>query len=247
MISHGRKPCKAVALTKGVGIYLRTRDEKNLPEFIEYYLKIGVSSFVIHDDRSEPPVSDVIEKMNIDNSKFTVLRNLLSASELNCPVKFTEAILPHLKENMGYCLYVDADEYLYLGDGIEDICDLVEKYCPFDQLQINWLYFGSNGLTTSTGTTLLDKFTKCAPRLNNHVKSLFKVSSVVAVRSPHYASLKPGSINKNVLNHVCEVAPTNSIGGTTSGSIEGDSKFGIPNIYHISDSIKGSLSMHRSQ
>jgi len=194
------------------GIYVRSKNEVNIIEFMDHYYNIGFSIILFYDDFSIPSVQEVIN--NESNLRFegkykiirnkTVFDNLVN---LNNNEFFIENILPCLKQSMDYCFYVDMDEYLKIKCG-SSINAIAEFYNPFDSLKINWVLFGSNGIIKSeTNNKLKPTYTRSFSKINTHVKSLTKVSTICGCHNPHYFLLKKGSITKNIFNEITSNDP----------------------------------------
>lgn len=192
-----------------IGVYVRCKDEQNIIEFIEHYYNLGFDFIVFLDHNSKKPIQEVIIDKKYEN-KYYILRTEGSMRELNCGVFFKNNILPILEKYMDYCLYVDMDEYIVIKK-FNNIKDAIETYMPFDMLKINWLGFGDNNIDYIEDISNIKKiFTRSAPKLDKHVKSLAKVSSINTCNteiSPHVFCLKNNSIIKNVKNEISDIGP----------------------------------------
>ena len=198
-----------------VGVFVRCKDEKNMEEFMNYYYNIvGVDYIVIFDHNSNPSITTITSNFNnIPKTKYEVITldsiGLPNTTNYNTfDGKFDKSILPILKKNMDYCLYVDTDEYLHMAK-FKNIKDIIEYYSPFDQLSIQWVLFGNNNLLTNgNGSKLLPAFTKSNNKYNKHSKSLCKLSTVSNNTNPHYFD-GPKNI-KNIFNKNTKLLPVNN-------------------------------------
>jgi hypothetical protein len=186
-----------------IGIYVRSKDEENIIEFMDHYYDLGFDIILFYDDKSSPSISEIIEKENNPKhiNKYRIIRNEVhNIDNLNNNEYFKINILPIIQEIMDYCFYIDMDEYLKSNESISEI---INYYLPFDSLKINWLFFGNNDIIKSD---LLDKlkttFLKSSIKLNNHVKQIVKVEKIIGSDNPHYFLLKGNSIVKNILNEI---------------------------------------------
>jgi hypothetical protein len=81
-------------------------------------------------------------------------------------------------------LYLDADEFLVLNNH-KTIQDFVLSYGDIDQIIINWVFFGSNYLSTEPYGMILENYIRCHAKINKHVKSLVNPNAVIDIYNPH--------------------------------------------------------------
>jgi hypothetical protein len=191
-------------------VNINVKNEKRIIEFIKYYIKIGIDFFLILDDDSTEDVNEVLIKNNIDKNIYEViytngrkfLRGIYNSKEL-----WDNELIPILnKNNIDYMLFVDADEFLYLGN-FKNINELISYYNPFDSLKINMLIFGSNNLIENNSDSIISQFNKSSKTLFNYVKCLTKVSSICTdknkgfIPTSHTMNVDNG-ITKNIYNEI---------------------------------------------
>jgi hypothetical protein len=189
-------------------VYINVKNEKRIIEFIKYYIKIGIDFFLILDDDSTEDVNKVLIKNDISRDIYEViytngrkfLQGIYNSKEL-----WDKELLPILnKNNIDYMLYVDADEFLYIGK-FKNINELLIYYQPFDSLKINVLHFGSNNIIENNTDSIIIPFNKSAIKISDWVKCLTKVSSICTDKNkgftsnPHVLNIHNG-ITKNILN-----------------------------------------------
>jgi hypothetical protein len=191
-----------------VGMFVRVKDEYNIVEFCKYYYALGIDFILFQDDYSVTPVESVLITAKIPPSKYQIIIAHLDETGTFTD-RFKNEILPLLKKHMEYCLYVDIDEYLFLGKRA-NVQSWVMSYKPFDQLKINWLLFGSNGLISTNDmphSRLVTNFTASNTVLNKHVKSLVRLSAVDSTTNPHFFELLPGKKTINMLGNKSKAGP----------------------------------------
>lgn len=183
------------------GIYVRCRDEVNIIEFMKHYYNIGFDYIFFLDHNSKIPINVIIGD-TFNKKNFYVLRYDGILENLNNSFFFNNNILPIIKKNMDYCIYIDMDEYLVLKD-FSDIKNVILHYSPFDMLKINWLFFGNNNIKKiDDNSTLKNKYTSSSNSFNPHVKSFVKVSSIYTNNNPHFFLLNNKKcIIKNIFNN----------------------------------------------
>ena len=203
-------------ITMRTCVYVNVKNEKRIIEFIKYYIKIGINHFIILDDDSEEDVNEILIKNGISRYIYDIIYTnkrrfhygIYNSSEL-----WDNELLPILNKNyIDYVLYVDADEFLYIGK-FKNINELIMHYQPFDSLKINWLIFGSNNMIENNTDSIITQFNKCSRCLDSYVKCLTKVSSICTDvnkgfhPNPHVINVYNG-ITKNIYN---EIVITSSI------------------------------------
>ena len=164
------------------GLYVNVKNEKRIIEFIKYYIKIGIDYFIILDDNSTVDINEILINNYIQQDIYDViytgnrrfLHGIYNSAEL-----WDNEIIPLLHKNLiDYVLYVDADEFLYLGK-LKNMNELINYYIPFDSLKINVLHFGSNNLIENNTDSIIIQFNKSALNLSPYVKCLTKVTFVI--------------------------------------------------------------------
>jgi hypothetical protein len=195
-----------------VGVYVRIKDEVNIIEFMEHYYSIGVVFILMLDDYSNISPRNIIG--NNFSGKYKIIQvdkkiiNTFSnrTDYLNNSEVFNSYILPQIKLHMDYCLYVDMDEYLVIKSH-KNINSVIDFYQPFDQLKINWIFFGNNNIKRSNDLSKLKPlFTKSTLQVNCHIKSLVNVNKIQQNSGAHIFTTING-VTKNILNQITNETP----------------------------------------
>lgn len=186
-------------------IITRCRNERNICEWVSYYLKLGFEHIFIYDDMSTIPVSEVVYP-KFSTNVCTVLRPARRKNILNGA--YSTLMTSAKSRNYTYILDVDLDEYLYTGQH-KTIQELIAYYQPFDMLQFNFLSFGSSGIKHYNGNECIPIFTQCSKTLDTWGKAMARTDKITKKIHPHLFIVKPGSIVKNVENQ--RIKPSNSI------------------------------------
>jgi hypothetical protein len=114
-----------------------------LKEWIEHYKFHGVDHIYLINDNSDDSFLQIIEPY-INNGFVTLYNNELKSNELGRQTHaYNYYFQPHLKETQWFGI-LDLDEFLYSPNEI-DIKTVLSKYENEDQLQVNWVHFGSSG------------------------------------------------------------------------------------------------------
>lgn len=114
-------------------------DHAYIREWIEYYLLIGVDHFYITDNRSNPPLRDVLQ----DYIKRGVVTYRYDTRVSPQRLVYNECLQEHKKDSK-WIAYFDSDEFLLLKKH-RTIKEFLKEYENFGSVSIAWLCFGSNG------------------------------------------------------------------------------------------------------
>jgi hypothetical protein len=161
-------------------IVTNARDEDNIEEWVIYHQKIGFDHVHIYDHNSIIPISKRVSKF--DNCTVTRIEgeiNMLDNFKRNLYCKYSVLF----SQNNGYewMLYIDADEFLFLGD--EKVNDFIAKNEKYDLIKINWVLFTSNNHAIQPDGLIINNFTECYDKFNHHVKSFLKLQNFKIIAS----------------------------------------------------------------
>jgi len=114
-----------------------------LKEWIDHYKFHGVDHIYLINDNSDDSFLEIIEPY-INDGFVTFYNNELKSDELGRQTHtYNYYFQPHLKETQWFGI-LDLDEFLYSPNEI-DIKTVLSKHENEDQLQVNWVHFGSSG------------------------------------------------------------------------------------------------------
>lgn len=191
-----------------IGIFTRYNDTDNIIEFMKYHYSIGINYILIYNDGHSNKLE--ICKKHFPKNMFKIVYfkwiDKNDINTLNYSRNFYEDILKILKKkDVDYCFHIDNDEYVVLQH-FNNIVNMVNHYKPFDQLYLNWIFFGDNNIyNTSSLTTLLDLNSKSEIIVSSdEPKVIINVKTTISANSPHYFDRfdksKKDIIIKNVFN-----------------------------------------------
>lgn len=193
-----------------IGIFTRYNDTDNIIEFMKYHYSIGINYILIYNDGHSNKLE--ICKKHFPKNMFKIVyfkwieKNDINM--LNYSRKFYEGILKILKKkDIDYCFHIDNDEYIVLQH-FNNVVDMVNYYKPFDQIYLNWIFFGDNHIyNASSLTTLLNLNSKSEMIVSSdEPKVIINVKTTISANSPHYFDRfnkdksKLNIIIKNVFN-----------------------------------------------
>ena len=157
-------------------LFTNARDEKHIKEWVAHHLNLGFDFIHIFDHKSIEPIIDIfkpnkklsIERIdNTGNIKGTCMKN---------------AVI--LAKGYDWMLYLDADEFLVLNNHTT-IKEFILSYKNVNQIILNWVFFGSNYLSTEPQGMILENYIRCHANINKHVKSLVKPNTVIDIYNAH--------------------------------------------------------------
>ena len=170
-----------------VAICLIVKDEPEmLPEFIDYYLKLGADSIIIYDNDSTEPV--VSENPNVIVHRWpSVWPSNQTKAYYDCAVKY--------KNEYKWIGFFDTDEYLILKQH-NNIKDFLAEYENYPAIGINWLCFGSSDIDVHVSHKDYNKHCVFSNRENRHIKSILKPEYLTGpAPDPHF--MVKGTVDTN--------------------------------------------------
>lgn len=166
-----------------VALFTNARDELHIKEWAAHHLLIGFDYITIFDHKSRIPLKRVFA--NFDK-RVKICPYYKESNDVKLKLMKVAAVMAR---NMGvdWMLYLDADEFLILHPSIRGVRYMLAKFSFANSLAINWLMFGSNYLKAEPADQLmLEMYTRCEPRLDQHVKTFVRPQLVTYVKNPHY-------------------------------------------------------------
>jgi hypothetical protein len=196
--------------TKSVALFTNARDEKNIKEWAAHHLLIGFDKIIIFDHKSIVPLKNVFSGfdkrvMVIDANKY---ETNIKMTLMNVASKLAKGF------NVDWFIYLDADEFLILGNQFIGVKHFLNHYKNTHSIGINWLFFGSNNHVSDPEGLILENYTKSEIMLDKHVKSFVRPNEVVHANNPHFYLIKNKrkmfGVNKR-LNNKTEAFSFNTI------------------------------------
>lgn len=152
-----------------VAIFTRFNDNRNIIEFMKYHYSIGINKIFIYND-GNCNIEKICKKYfpKTKDNNYTYPFDIFNYDwidkndivTLNTSIKFYESVIMHVKKSGygDYLIHIDTDEYITLQK-FNNIHELIKHYKPFDQLYLNWVFWGDSNIYKvdynhgSTGTS----------------------------------------------------------------------------------------------
>jgi hypothetical protein len=164
-----------------VYIFTNARDEPNIAEWIAHHLLLGFDKVFVFDHLSIEPIQTKLNT-NFDGRLFVERVEGNGNIKQQLMMRAVEICNAH---NVSWMLYLDADEFLLLNK-LTNVKDFLRIFTNADAVGINWLMFGTSGHIKQPKGLLTNNFTRSNIRLDKHVKSFVRPSTVIRVDNPHF-------------------------------------------------------------
>ena len=158
---------------------------EDLVEWLSFHRHIGVSDFVIYDNKSTDATRRILDAVPF--------KDAIRIHEIDSPYPQKDAFADALVRYRGaldWVAFIDGDEFIVpLGK-----VPLPQRLAKFEAAGIagygiNWRIFGSAGHERRPQGLLTESFTRRAPdktKANAHVKSIVRIAKVEAMVTQHY-------------------------------------------------------------
>jgi len=169
-------------------LFTNARNEQNIIEWISHHRRLGFTNIVIFDHKSIHPIYGILQKSGINLSNIRVIR--INGDIIKTKL-MGKALAIAIKMRCDWMLYLDCDEFLVLNKDT-NIATFAAKYMKYDQVAINWLFFGSNYRENILDSTesIIQTYTRSQSSLNFQVKSLLNLRQArkynnIRIPNPH--------------------------------------------------------------
>jgi hypothetical protein len=167
--------------TNNVYIFTNARDEPKIAEWIAHHLLLGFDKVFVFDHLSETPIQNIL---NTNFNGKVVVERVNGSGNIKLNL-MSKALSIAKRDNVSWMLYLDADEFLLLNK-LTNIKDFLNVFKNADAIGVNWLFFGSSGHIKQPEGLLTENFVRSELRLDKHVKSFVRPSTVKRIDNPHF-------------------------------------------------------------
>lgn len=165
------------AIAKDEGQYLK--------EWLDWHQNMGVEKFYFYDngssDRTREILQPYIEAGVLEYTFYPGRKKQLAA--------YDDCLTRH-RFDTRWLAFIDIDEFIVpLKD--KSVPEFLERFEGFPAVEINWLIYGSNGLTDKSDRPVMERFTRHSVGnhiLNRHVKSIVNPRRVYNMIGCHEAA-----------------------------------------------------------
>jgi hypothetical protein len=156
----------------------------DLPEWIEYHRRMGVSKFYVFDHNSSVPMLNTIARYVASDLVDYVLTDFRWTSHAPQIATYNRCLekYGHLHKFMAF---IDSDEYIVVAEGNKTIPNVLHDYERYGGVALNWMFFGSSGHLTKPPGGIIANYDKCNKDV--HVKVIANTQYTRhAGTNPHY-------------------------------------------------------------
>ncbi len=161
---NGRK----YTTTSYFAMCLVVKNERDLPEWIEYHKRMGCAKFYIFDHNSSVPMIGSI--FNYVSSGLVEYSFILDPQKPNTQLYVYNKCLQDHGDKHQFIGFLDSDEFIVVKNTSMKIPDVLKEYEHYGGLTLNWKVFGSSGHVHRPVGGVLPNYYKCSN--NFHVKSI---------------------------------------------------------------------------
>jgi hypothetical protein len=159
-------------------LFTNARDEKHIKEWVAHHLNLGFDFIHIFDHESIEPIISQFKK----NSKLRI-QNITGDTNIKKEC-MNIAISIAKQKKYEWMIYLDADEFLIINKHT-NVKDLLNEYLKFNQVGLNWIFFGSNYLTEDPPGMMLENYIRCNMKINKHIKCFVKPNDIIGIHNAH--------------------------------------------------------------
>jgi hypothetical protein len=158
-------------------VCIAKNEDHYIEEWVSYYKKLGFTNVFIYENNW---------RCNLfDNDSFVVKIPFDGDSQQN---NSYNNFINHHGKNYDWAAFFDVDEFLVLKKH-NNISDFLNNYNDYSSVAINWVFFGDGeNKFVENDYNVLKRFTKRQIGVDQHIKTICKLSSNPVFDSPHYAS-----------------------------------------------------------
>lgn len=161
------------------------RDEAlYMREWIEFHRLVGVEKFYLYNNRSRDNYAEVLAPYAAAGIVELQDWDYDTPCQLTA---YTDCIAKRQGTNERIA-FIDLDEFLFspVYERVSDVLDMLPR--DWDAVGVNWVCFGTSGMKEYDDRLVTERFTHRVPEdLNNHIKSVVRMSCQVAIRCCHHA------------------------------------------------------------
>lgn len=202
---ESREGLAVAAIAKNEGDYIE--------EWINFYVKQGVSHFLIYDNDSTDNMHEVLEPF--------IKSGLVTYTKLPGKMRQYDAYniaINKYKNKFRYIAVLDCDEFLFCLEPGRNLYEFIDEFMRAHPnaggLGVNWLIFGSSGHETKPEGGVLKNFVMCAEKNfepNHHIKTICDPQKVFSYNHPHFPAYFKGYYNFDENGKIISEAMTDSV------------------------------------
>ena len=151
-------------------------EEKDIVEWVEYHLAVGIEHFYIYsNDDSPATLFKVLSPYIFRSAPLVTFRHWPIPGQQ--PQMYFHFLEHFLAETEWFC-FLDVDEFLVFK-GVNAISEFMAKFeASYDAVYLNWLLYGNNYLVERDDDSVLFAYTRRASFIDHHTKVITRAAAV---------------------------------------------------------------------
>ena len=182
MTSCLRQHTKKKVRTTSAICAIALNEERYIDEWIQYHLGIGFDHIYVYDN------SDNYSLQAKKTDHVTIIHYPGKTKQLEAYDSFVSTY----RSKYIWGAFIDIDEFIVLKQHAS-INEFLAQYHRCEAIGLNWLMFGTNHQTEYIAEPVTYRFTRCASKLNPHIKSIIQLQFAHVFNDPHSMILLRGS------------------------------------------------------
>jgi hypothetical protein len=187
---------------KAVIVAIAKMEHDYIEEWLKYHLHIGFDKVFLYDNEDIPTYKTMLSKYSDKLEVFHLPRNNYSKGVQYIALdNFTTNYMR--TQNITHVVHIDIDEFIVLKKH-SNIHEFIKEYIKDNcaGIGINWRLFGDSGLQTKTENSVLNRFTKCERKGNQHIKTIFDIRYFKKYNTCHDIDVSPRMYIKSTDNKI---------------------------------------------
>lgn len=170
-----------------IAICALIKDEhRYLKEWIEYYLKMGVTQFYLYEDYGSKPHGEITK--DYPEVCLSPLSNLgIPENKEGRQLEAFQKVIPLLKDKADWCAFFDVDEFMEIDDGVT-FEQFLANFNNENGVYVCWEMYGADGHVKAIDANVVDTFTKKCPMPKKSLRGGFVKSIVNLNKNPRMHS-----------------------------------------------------------
>lgn len=182
------------------------KNERNLEEFITYYIIQGVEHFYIYDNNSTIPIKDRLHQ-HMFKEKCTIINFPGTIMQMKA---YNHCLKNYGHETKWLCIF-DGDEYI-LPKKKFTLRDFLTDYEIYHAIGINWVFYGTSFHDKKQDGFIIDKYRYTCNKSDQHIKTICQPKFTKACNHPHFVIVNNPSKYIDPLKNIISGPFNNNLG-----------------------------------
>jgi glycosyltransferase involved in cell wall biosynthesis len=158
-------------------------------EWMAFHRAVGIEKLIIIDNGSTDSTVDIIRSFRDQDSIELIL-----SPERVSQVDLYNRVLHKYANEIEWCAFIDADEFLYPTDGF-DLRTSIPQFGEIGAIAVHWHIYGSSGYADRPEGLVIENYLRRAESdfvFNRHVKCIVNLKNALRPLTSHLFEVKHG-------------------------------------------------------